>query len=131
MPKAGSLALFTGSLVISLLVMESLLRLVETYIGSAKFSLLRATTEENSSFHYRLPGSPVEKITFDPLLGWRNIAKPLSGGKAETLTADSWRSSRKVPDPRRTHRVVLLGDSFTYGRLVDDNGTIGAYLEGD
>ena len=62
MPKAGSLALFTGSLVISLLVMESLLRLVETYIGSAKFSLLRATTEENSSFHYACQVHPSRRL---------------------------------------------------------------------
>jgi len=42
--------------------MESLLRLVETYIGSAKFSLLRATTEENSSFHYACQVHPSRRL---------------------------------------------------------------------
>ena len=129
MRRSGSFVLFAASLAFSLLLMELCLRMLEPWIGSAKFTLLPANALESSYFHSRVSGSPLQKVNFDPLLGWRNVAKPLRDGRRETLTAESWRGSREFSDTPRAHRVVLTGDSFAYGWLVDDSETLAAYLE--
>ena len=123
------MVLLVGAVAISLLMMELFLRVLENRIGSGKFTLLPASAHESLYFHYRVPGSPVPKINFDALLGWRNVARPLLDGKRETLTRDSWRGPREFSDSREAHRVILTGDSFAFGWSVDDGETLSTYLE--
>jgi hypothetical protein len=110
---------------------EGLLRLFERRIGPDKFALVQKMFEENSYYTRNRPDAALlarSESIFDPMLGWRPFAT--NGPEArETLNSEHWRSARefsRIPD---RPRVIMAGDSFTYGLWVKDSETIGYYLE--
>lgn len=72
---------------------------------------------------------------YDPELGWVNVKNrhfPDRYGENKHVTHNSqgFRAVRDYPSeiPKGRHRIVCLGDSFTYG-IVGDNDTFPAQLE--
>jgi hypothetical protein len=76
--------------------------------------------------------------TFDVTKGWRSRAgirdlKAFRGGKVVNTNAAGFRGKRDFPmqkDSGKT-RIVLIGDSFTFGEIVSDDETFAALLQRD
>ncbi|MBI3559521.1 SGNH/GDSL hydrolase family protein [Candidatus Gottesmanbacteria bacterium] len=71
---------------------------------------------------------------FDPLLGWRtkpNIANGLTGTARLTTNAKGIRALKDYTydKPAGTTRILLLGDSFTFGEEVSDEEVYANLLE--
>lgn len=71
---------------------------------------------------------------YDPLLGWRTkpgIQGGLTGRAKLTTNTKGIRSLKEYPydKPPNTTRIVLLGDSFTFGENVADEQTYAYLLE--
>jgi hypothetical protein len=70
---------------------------------------------------------------YDPTKGWTMRPGRWSFGKRTTITANSRgiRGSKEYAPGRtaRTRRIVVLGDSFTFGEGVDDDATFPAQLQ--
>jgi hypothetical protein len=118
------------STILALMAAEVTLRLLEPRIGSAKFELLRRATAESFYYHHHKQ-LPVENDwpAFDRTLGWRNTARRLPDGQQETLNSERWRSKTEYDPIPSKRRVILTGDSFTYGWWVNDDETVSAYLQ--
>jgi hypothetical protein len=75
--------------------------------------------------------------TFDLTKGWRSRAgirdMPVFKGKVLNTNAEGFRGARDFPmqkDSGKT-RMVLIGDSFTFGEIVSDDETFAAVLQRD
>jgi hypothetical protein len=74
-------------------------------------------------------------IRFDAQLGWRMLpgitrAGPMWGGsRATTLNSDGWRDTEFGPRASGVRRIVVVGDSFTFGVGVDDGERYTELLE--
>lgn len=76
--------------------------------------------------------------TFDLTKGWRSRAgirdmKVFRGDKLLNTNAEGFRGARDFPmqkDSGKT-RIVLIGDSFTFGEIVSDDETFAALLQRD
>lgn len=123
------------SLVVVLGGVEVLLWAVEhTKAGAGKFDLLRAATYEQFYFFHASDAERRAYLSvgslhgaYDPLLGWRNRGWPVT--RKDTLNSDGWRASHEYTHQKNAgRRVILIGDSFTYGYKVDDAETMDADL---
>jgi hypothetical protein len=113
---------------LTVLVAELALWRLEPRIGHERFELLRRATAESFYFiHYDQAQAALWAPGFDRTLGWRNA--PWKSGKRESVNADAWRSTYDFEVRPSKRRVIVTGDSFVYGWLVDDSETIPAYLE--
>lgn len=68
-------------------------------------------------------------LAFDPVLGWRNTR----GLRLPDITtnADGWRAAHEfvLEKPPGIRRLVLLGDSYTFGFGISDEEAIAALLQ--
>lgn len=132
-----NLILLLSSLLIFAIGAETFLRRLEhTKFGAGKFNLLRAATYEHFYFFSGIGElrSSYGHGPHDSLLGWRNNGRPVINApqNKDTLNSGGWRSRREFTSHRtKKHRIVLAGDSFSYGFMVDDSQTLDANLERD
>lgn len=71
---------------------------------------------------------------YDPLLGWRTKANIVNGKTGDATLTTNARSIRSLKDytyekPAGTSRILLLGDSFTFGEDVSDEEVYASRLE--
>jgi hypothetical protein len=132
-----NLILLAASLLAPCLAAEVLLRAIaRSPFDLGKFTLLPAATYEHFFFAYRSESgrNPYTRSAWDPLLGWRNNGRPQFPlpGNHETLNSAGWRATRDfTPQKNKDRRIIIVGDSFAFGVMVDDSETIGARLEHD
>ena len=122
------------TILLMLIAVEGALRALEhTRVGAGKFHLLPAAAYEHIYF-FHMPARArlyYSRGPYDPLLGWRNTSRPelRHGGKKDTLNSDGWRAQHEyTPNKNASNRIILVGDSFSYGFMVDDSETIDAIL---
>ena len=128
---SGKLVLFSLGLLLSLLAVEILLGL--------KIIVLREFDNDGWwkwRWHTlkRLSKDSVTEFQdqFDPVLGWVPKNNFQTKDEFGTLTFNSFgiRSKKEYSTVKsKKKRIVVVGDSFTYGECVGDNETYSAYLE--
>lgn len=115
----GNMALASGGVLVTLLVLEGALRLAERVRGGGKEGL------EGRSY-----------TVYDPLLGWRKQPGARVTYKRREYTVEMGINGRGLRDPERGYdaapgvlRVLALGDSFLEGYTVPLRQTVTQQLE--
>lgn len=127
-----SLAVPIGALLLGLGICEVGVRLYLRF-SPKTFNGLARETGESFFFANRKPTDPLfpGKDRFDPLLGWHPAKENFAAGKKQTFNKMGWRSPHEYTPLKNpgTRRVILVGDSFTYGWQLDDSETLDRRLE--
>jgi hypothetical protein len=134
LPRRGELLLLLGSMLASLLALELLIRAelvpLPGYVHSSGWRRERWLRE-------RAHGAQVTSWhridRHDPILGWTLLeglrGVDVAGGRVHSNSA-GMRGLREYPLERsRAPRVVVLGDSFSFGECVEDDESFPARLE--
>ncbi len=150
MPRPASKA-WIAKLAISLLMAVLLLEVLpRVLLASTGLILLRPVKEQIlgdndaawrlfwEALHKRHAEWTGEFATYDPVRGWalkpnvRNLA-PFQKGKLLNSNSKGIRGTTEYEFARTpgTHRIVVLGDSFSFGTEVSDNETFARYLEAE
>lgn len=128
------LLVFLFTLIISLIISETLLYIGEHYLGFNHFDALRNRNAE--SFHYyHLDKKKIPSIQpsscFSRLFGWIDFveSKDKNNFIISPNNPHKWRKTYTVDSVNKEKkRVVMVGDSFVYGRNVEPNETIDYFL---
>jgi len=107
---------------------EGILRFVEKR-GGPRFNGLSVAFGENFFFHHWKPGQPLypTKPLFDRWVGWH--AGPHTESPEVVFNSLGWRSRHEYAPMKNSKRVILIGDSFTYGTHLPDGQTIADRLQ--
>jgi hypothetical protein len=127
-----NLSLVAASLVLSLCIIETLARLGFLlpfhYFADGWWQLMWLQHREE----YRSRGTEYVIDRFDPLLGW-TLRENLRDVPVSEFTVNSnsrgVRGVREYAIPGPVSRVLMIGDSYTFGEGVNDDQAFGAVLE--
>lgn len=71
--------------------------------------------------------------TYDPTLGWRNapnlVDAPLSESYTASTNSSGFRGCREISGEKTVPRILLLGDSYTFGDQANDDELFSAILQ--
>lgn len=113
------------SLTVALGLSEGVLRLIERN-SSRRFNATANLTSENFFYYRRIYEKAGTFDNFDPVLGWRG---GVVGSTSPTINRQGWRSSFDFREEKTKKRVILTGDSFTFGWGGGDRDTIASHLQ--
>lgn len=124
--RARQLGAALGQLVAGALLAELMLRLMLLLLPSLRNQLTHNFGPASSRigwFYYHLVLDTDPMLQGDPDLGW--VPRPGvrdEGGATVTTNAQGFRATSPVPDraPEGKRRVVVIGDSFSFGTDGDD-----------
>ena len=68
---------------------------------------------------------------FDPEVGWRHRPSYTREGVTERINPQRFRSPLDFDQPKRRPRVIIIGDSFTYGQDQPDHLAIPELVQGE
>lgn len=121
-----------GALFLGLVACEIGVR-VYLHFFPKQFPGLARETAEHFYFANRKPDDPPHpgKDRFDPILGWHPAREAFAPHVKQTLNKMGWRSPHEYVAEKKpgTKRVIVIGDSFTYGWQIDDSETLDRKLE--
>jgi hypothetical protein len=123
--------LVAASVAATLFVIEIGLRLATNFQEDSRYDYWRQATYTSFFYHY-IAQRPAEQPpkNFDAVRGWTDFS--IRRGPHEFIIEDffgvPWRETQYVPYAKTRRRVILLGDSFTYGWKVAREDTIDRIL---